>query len=156
MDSLLRKRQTQNKHFLAVRMVTGNSLTVSAHRIQPWPLLFTPRHDICMYNSQIKKIFQAIVEYRLWSQPLFCCVHQLWKRAFVKENGLLFVSVSLPKMNSAFLPKTHTRPKSPSHKGALSRCLCLEHRFYLSKLSMKFSTMLILYIQNMLLLGKLG
>lgn len=61
-----------------------------------------------------------------------------------------------PQMNSAFLPKTHTRSKSHSHKGALSGCLCLEHRFYLSKLRMKFVAMLILNMQNMLLLGKLG
>lgn len=83
-------------------------------------------------------------------------MHQLWKKAFVKENGLLFVSVSLPKMNSAFLPKTHTRSKSHFYKGTLSGCLCLEHRFYLSKLCMKFSAMLILNMHNMLLPSKLS
>lgn len=147
------KAEIQNKHFLETRVAREQAdFILTADQTM---VLFIYSQAWCMH-VQSNQISQAIVEWRWWGQPLFCCMHQPWKTAFVEENGLLFISVSLPKMNSAFLPKTYTRPKSCSHKGALSGCLCLEHRFYLSKLRMKLGAMLILNMQNMLLLWKQG
>lgn len=55
------KAETQNKHFLETRMVMGNELTISSQWIQPWPYLFTAKHDVCMYNSQIIKYSKLLL-----------------------------------------------------------------------------------------------
>lgn len=55
------KAETQNKHLLETRMVTGNRLSISSQWIQAWPYLFTAKHDVCMYNSQIIKYSKLLL-----------------------------------------------------------------------------------------------